>query len=310
MSERRHVLVTGANGFVGTRVARRLASAGDRVRALVRRPGEIEDLRAEGIEEMAGDFTDPATAADAVKGVTHVVHSAATVGEDLESARRVNTHGTRVVAAAALAAGVPRFVHVSTVAVYDAGDRNLVEEDCPLATEGHQYSVSKAEGEGVVRELEEEGLKAVILRPGAILGAHPTSTWSVKIPTAVKKREHRLLVDGLNVMPFVHVENVVDAVVTSLDSKSAVGRAYNLVDEHVTWLAFTDEIRSWFGTEPLDVVPREEIPEGAYSTREYSNRRAREELRYRVRLTYADGMKETAEYWKERLAAEAASARS
>ena len=149
MSESRKILVTGANGFVGDRVTRRLVAAGHEVRALVRRAGTAPDLGAAG-REIVGDFTDEATAIAAADGVDAIVHCAATVGPDLESARHVNVTGTQSMLTAAERAAVRRFVHISTISVYELEGHARVDENSPYKTEGNAYGVSKAEGDELV----------------------------------------------------------------------------------------------------------------------------------------------------------------
>lgn len=292
------ILVTGANGFVGTRISRRLAAGGARVRALVRRPGELEDLKHQNIDELQGDFTSVDDVPHACAGVDMVIHGAATVGKNLNDARRVNTHGTRTVMEAAMASGCERFIHISTVSVYDIIGRDIVDESCPLVTTGHQYGVSKAEGDLVIFDGMKRGLNAVILRPSAILGAHPTSTWAIKVPKRIRDGEVSLRIDGEDTLPYVHGENLVDAVLLALDSETALGNAYNLVDGNTTWRRYTDEVRSWFQSPPLPVLPAEEVEPGDYWKGTYLGERIVSDLGYKPLLSYEDGMNEARDYWR------------
>jgi nucleoside-diphosphate-sugar epimerase len=94
------------------------------------------------------------------------------------------------------------------------------------------------------------------------------------------------------------VENLVDAVLLALEDDRAVGRVYNVADETHSWREFTDEIRGWFGTAPLDSIPETEVVEqGGYSVTRFDAARLRGELGYRPRRTYRDGMDEAAEHW-------------
>ena len=125
------VVVTGANGFVGSHVVSALGERGATVRAVVRRPGTAPRLP--GVEEHVGDFAEPAFAATVVAGADALVTTVHPLGGDAESQRRVGLDGTMVVAEAAGGAGVPLLVHVSTAGVYDrspgAGD---VDEPQPV----------------------------------------------------------------------------------------------------------------------------------------------------------------------------------
>jgi len=293
--------VTGASGFVGSRVALRLAGVGSRVRALVRRPGAAPDLGSAGIEEIEGDFVDRDVAHRAAVGADLVVHCAATSGPDFDPVRRVNAEGTYSVVDAALTAGSRRYVHISTCSVYRTGGLTLVDEDAPLKEAGDPYGVTKAEADRIVLDAPAGGLQAVILRPGAILGVHPTSTWAIKMPARVRDRQIKLTIDGGNTVPYVHVEDLVDAVLLALGNERAAGRVYNVVDGHMTWKEYTDEIRGWFGTPPLEVVPKDQVPDGGYWTGKFDATRIRAELNYAPRHTYAEGMAEAARHWRQEL---------
>jgi nucleoside-diphosphate-sugar epimerase len=293
------VLLTGGNGFVGSRVARRLLARGHRVRAIVRRAGAAPELRHPLTEEIEGDFIDPAVARRAAEGCGLVVHCAATAGPDPETVRRVNVDGTRSVLEAALAAGATRYIHVSTLSVYAHGDAPAVDEDAPLETSGHPYGVTKAEGDRLVLEAIRGGFRATILRPGAILGVHPTSTWAVKVPQRIRDRQVKLRIDGQDLLPWVHVEDLVDSVLLAIADDRATGRVYNMADGHVTWRRYTDDVRAWFGTPPLDVIPREEVPAGDYWAARYDAGRIRVELGYAPRRSYEEGMEEARLHWRQ-----------
>src|SRR5690242_3221792 len=113
------ILVTGATGKVGSRLAKRLAQRGDHVRALVRDPTRAAGLREDGIELAEGDLLEVETLAAAVRGVDAVVHCAAFFrGATPEQAQAVNDLGTQHLANAARAASVKRFIFTSTGLVY------------------------------------------------------------------------------------------------------------------------------------------------------------------------------------------------
>jgi len=295
------ILVSGGTGFVGSRVALRLAALGSRVRAIVRRTGATPELREAGIEEIEGDFIERDVAGRAAVGADLVVHCAATSGPDLDLVRRANAEGTRSMVDASLAAGCWRYVHISTCSVYRTDGLTLVDEEAPLKDAGDPYSVTKAEADRIVLDASARGLHAVILRPGAILGVHPTSTWAIKMPARVRDRLIKLAIDGMNTLPYVHVDDLVDAVLLGLSDERAVGRVYNLADGHMTLKEYTDEVRSWFGTPPLEVIPKEEVPAGGYWMGKFDGRRIRAELNYAPRRTYAEGMAEAGRHWRKEL---------
>lgn len=293
------VLLTGGSGFVGSRVARRLVAAGRRVRAIVRAKGaapELADPAVSGsIEEIEGDFMRPEVAGPAAAGASAVVHCAATGGPDMETARRVNVEGTRAMVEAAERAGVRQYVQISTMSVYVRGPEGTLDEDAPLKQEGDPYGFTKAEADRVVLAAMERGLPAVILRPGAILGAHRTSTWAVAMPARIRDGQVKLRGDGREIIPWVHVDDLAEAVLLALDDDRAVGRVYNMTDGGMTWRRYTDDVRSWFGTAPLVETPVAEF--GGYWMGDFDASRIRRELGYRPRHGYDEGMAEAAAHW-------------
>lgn len=287
------VLVTGANGFVGGRVCRRLVAGGADVRALVRRPGEAEILRAAGIEEVAGDFTDPDDAARAVDGAVGVVHCAAVAGSDLEAARRVNTDGTRTLLGACRADDVARFVHISTGSVYDRADRDVVDEDTPRVSDGDPYSVTKAEAEVVVEEAAAAGLATTILRPPAVLGWGPTSTWGQRFPEMLRDGTFPFTPNRGSTHVWVHVDDLAEVVAVALEDDRAVGRTYNVVGGHGSWEGYIDAVAAF-----VDVAedPFAGDPPPAWRGR-FDGDRLRDELDLVPSRSFEQALAEIAEHW-------------
>ncbi len=309
------VLVTGGSGFVGSRIAAWLAGEGAAVLALVRRSGAHPGLESPRIEQMEGDFTDPATAQRACAGRVLVIHAAATISKDSDEALRVNAAGTGVLAAAARAAGCARFIHISTLSVYDFQTGAVsFDEDSPLRVPGRNYAhspaasphygTSKAEAERALQVEIGRGLHATIFRLAAVLGVHPSSGWAVKVPAKVRDGQVALRGDGTDVLPWTHIENVIHAIALALDRPESVGRAYNLVDGHVAWRDFAGEMRRWFpGAPPLPVIPPEQVKPEDIFIRPCAGARVRAELGYAPVRSYAEGMAEAERWWKERLGA-------
>ena len=194
------VVVTGGSGFVGSRIAAWLAEEGALVRAIVRKKGGHPGLGSPRIVQIEGDFTDPATAQRACAGARLVFHAAATIGKDLAEALQVNATGTAVLAAAARAAGCERFIHLSTLSVYNfQSGRAAFDEDAPMREVGKKYAHSpaasphygtaKAESERALQAEMARGLPATIFRLGAVLGAHPTSAWGSRVPAKIEALE-------------------------------------------------------------------------------------------------------------------------
>src|SRR4051794_30848437 len=128
------ILVTGATGKVGSRLAKRLAQRGHHLRALVRDRTRAADLLGAEIELVQGDLLEIDSLAAAVRGVDAVVHCAAFFrGATAEQAHSVNDLGTQQLANAARAASVKRFVFTSTGLVYGPTGGRPVAEEAPCA---------------------------------------------------------------------------------------------------------------------------------------------------------------------------------
>lgn len=294
------ILVTGGNGFVGGRVSRRLVADGARVRAIVRRPGEAEVLADDGIDEVPGDFTDPDDLAAAMDGVDAVVHAAATAGDDLEQVRAVNTLGTRTVVGTALVTGVRRLVHISTAGVYHReGDE--IDEATPrlgdpgAPDEGSPYAITKAEAEREVEAGMGDGLAATILRPPAILGWAPTSTWGQTLPARIAAGELPFTPNPETTHVWVHVDDLADAVALVLTDDRSVGRTYDVIGGNATWREYIDAVLG-FVPEPSREVFDGDPPE-AWTGR-FTGRRLRDELGWEPRRSFAEGMAEAAEHFR------------
>ncbi|MCC6994422.1 MAG: SDR family oxidoreductase [Deltaproteobacteria bacterium] len=169
-------LVTGAAGFIGAHVARQLAQAGHRVRAL-HRPGEdTSNLAGLDLERVAGDVTDLAGMRAAMAGCDQVFHLAAIYALWLPDPRRmhaVNVGGTATVLRAAREAGVRRVVHCSSIARFGgqgAGVRATEQSRFALGPTGDAYAQSKADAHEVAVRAAADGQDVVIVAPCGPIG--------------------------------------------------------------------------------------------------------------------------------------------
>lgn len=252
------VVVTGANGLVGVRVCAVLAGRGAQVRAVVRRAGTAPELP--GVTEHVGDFADPDLARQVVAGADAVVTTVHPMGSDRQVQHEVAVVGTPVLARAARDAGVARFVHVSTAAVYDrspgVGD---VSDDSPLVDDdGGDYPVTKRDTDLALAAVD--GLTTVLVRPPAILGPGGTSVWNTLRPAQVRDGQRGANPDTS--FPWVHVDDLAaliadvaaGTVATAADPLSgpveSTTTAVVVTGEHATWREYHGAVTEALGVEP------------------------------------------------------------
>ncbi len=241
-------LVTGATGFVGSVVTRQLVTAGTDVRILRRSHSKL-DLLGEisgHVEHVVGDVRDPESLAVAMRGVAHVYHTAATVvmgpTRVLGRLRLTNVHGTACVVNAALAAGVQRMVHTSSIAALGQAPNpdSVRTEGTPWQGSrlNTPYAISKHEAELEIHRGIAEGLDAVMVNPSVIFGPGRPGENTMRLAELVQSGWVRKApVGGSNV---VDVEDVAAGHIRAM-THGTCGHRYILGSENLSW-------RDIFGT--------------------------------------------------------------
>ncbi len=211
-------LVTGAGGFLGGAIARKLVARGDTVRSFAR--GSYPQLDRLGVETVRGDLADPNAVFSAVQGcdvVFHVAAKAGIWGEEAEY-RRINVDGTQNIVDAFRRAGVRRLVHTSTPSVvFNGRDMNGVDESAPYPTHYHAaYPRTKAEAERLVSSANGSDLATVVLRPHLIWG--PGDPHLVpRIVAKARANQLRRIGRENKLIDCVYVDNAADAHILAAD---------------------------------------------------------------------------------------------
>ena len=234
-------LVTGASGFVGTNLTRKLVERGEDVRVLLRERSDTRGIDDLPIERTYGDIRDPWAVREAVEGCRRVYHLAALVDVSRAAARRlreINLAGAIHVAAACRRGGVERLVFTSSIATIGHGTLERPATEVTQFNLGHlgmAYLDTKRDAEGKLLEFHRAGLDLVIVNPGYIFGAwdkKPNSGAYVQLAAA-----------GLPLFSFpggisvVDVDDVVEGHIRAMD-RGRAGQRYILSGENLPYDTF------------------------------------------------------------------------
>lgn len=225
-----NIFLTGATGFIGKYTARRLLSAGHRVRALVRDPRRLDGLPPLGLEPVFGSLEDPRALREGMAGCEWVVNLAGQYAmwhPHPETFRQVNVEGTRNVMQAALECGVQKVVHMSTVAVWGKPAQAPFTEDTPPGPRLlSAYARSKAEGERVAWEIARaHDLPLTVLHPGITLGAGDDRASGQYIQLLVFRRTPSTIFHN-SPATYVAARDVAEAVRLAAENPASAGRRY------------------------------------------------------------------------------------
>ncbi|MBI1879569.1 MAG: NAD-dependent epimerase/dehydratase family protein [Chloroflexi bacterium] len=317
-------LVTGATGFIGGRLAERLQTeAGVCVRALVRNPAKAQRLADLGVEIVPGDITQPASLPAAVADCHLVFHAAAYVNEGIgrkAAVWAVNVTGTENMVNAAVAAGVERFIHISSCAVYGSLQRHQIDEQTPTRLRGHLYGDSKVMAEEIVfRAYRKQGLAVVAARASHVYG--PGSQLTIRPIQAIKAGKLILIDGGRYLCKPIYIDDLVDGLILCATTESAGGQAINFTnDAPVPWRGYFGAYGQMLQVNSFPSVPfavawmlacfyeikailtghraslNRELVKFLHSDSSFSNQKARTLLGWKPQVTFSEGMHRT-ETW-------------
>ncbi|MDE2027688.1 MAG: NAD-dependent epimerase/dehydratase family protein, partial [Candidatus Omnitrophica bacterium] len=228
-----NVLVTGAAGFVGKHLVKRLKKDGYTVTALVRENTDTSFLDESGVKIVRADLREKASLYPAFEGIEAVVHLATTMKGQWNEYEESTINGTRRLLEIAKEKNVSRFIFLSSIAVYDVySTQKEVTEDTLLNDENKasNYEKSKILAERVVGEFAQKGLATVILRSGVIYG--PGGALFVpRLGFGFGSSRYLTVGDGKNRIPLVYVQSLVDAICLALVKDGIAGEVFTIVDD-------------------------------------------------------------------------------
>ena len=251
--------MTGASGFIGGALARRLVAEGWQVKALARSERSAQTVRERGAEPVRGELDDVVAMRDGAEGCEYAFHAAAHLGDWGKPAEfeRGNVQGTKNALQAARDAGVRRFVHVGTEAALLAGQPLIeVDERAPLRYDSPAlYSRTKARAEEAVLESNGNGFETVVVRPRLVWGVGDTTILPA-IAGAVRQGRFAWIGGGGHLTSTTHVDNVVEGLVLGA-TKGAPGGVYFVTDgQPVQFREFVTRLLQTPGLE----VPNRNLP--------------------------------------------------
>lgn len=325
-----HTLITGATGFVGGHIAEACKARGLAVSTIARPESDTRFLERIGVTIHRGDLTDANVVGKAVDGAEAVIHCAAKVGDwgPVEAYRAVNVDALGHLLEACKGRTLRRFVHLSSLGVYEARHHHGTDESEPLP-ERHidGYTTTKVESEHLaLRYHREHGVPVVVLRPGFVYGPRDRALLP-KLIDALRSGRLKYLGGGKLALNSIYVANLVDAVFLALEKPEAVAQVYNLTDDDgmtkerfieavadgmglvkpkqvlplpianlIAWLLLNHpRMASMFGAPNMSPAQRKFL----LLNLDFCIDKAKRELGYQPRRTFDDAMRETIAWQKE-----------
>lgn len=256
-----NIFITGATGFVGHHLLRRLLKTDHHITCLIRETSKIDHLQGEDITFIRGDIRDRNSVLNAIDGCQWVVHLAGVYSfwePDPEIYYQINVEGTRNVMECALEAGISKVVHLSTYGAFG------IQEDCPFTEENTpnpisscQYAKSKYLADQIVWDLhEKKGLPVTVLYPANIFGTGDDKATSEYIKNIINKKFPVRVLEN-HYFSVVDIKDVVEAIIICLNSLDITGEKYLLADRYMTFKEFNRMISDFAGVS----LPKISLPD-------------------------------------------------
>lgn len=252
----RQALVTGATGFVGGHLARRLIALGSEVTCLVRHssdPKTVEELKKLGATIVYGDVTNRESVFTAAKGKDVIFHIAALFRQAKfpdEVYWDVNVKGTENVLDAAEEFGVARVIHCSTIGVH-SHIKNPPADETEEYRPGDIYQLTKCEAEKMTKARFDSGrLKGSIIRPAMIWGDGDKRM--LKLFRGVVKRRFPIIGNGKTQMHWIYVHDLVESFILAAERDEAIGQTYIIAGRRPTTIEeLVNAVAKCAGVKPL-----------------------------------------------------------
>ena len=253
-----NILVTGANGFIGSNLVKRLLSEGNKVRSLVRKTSDLSFLNGLNTEIVYGDINDVESLKSAMKDIDLVFHVAGLAADwgSYILFEKVNFQGTQNVAKTATKAGVKKLVYISTVAFHGFGKTNMTEES-PVAKNLIPYAETKYKAEQWLWQFQNQtDMKITAVRPGNVFGINDR-TFMLKYLEAMQTGKFMEVNKGRSKTCPVFIDNLIDIITLVSREAKADGQAFIATDGlDINWHTFNSKLADALGIK----LPKASIP--------------------------------------------------
>lgn len=230
------ILVTGATGFLGSRLIELLIQRHYPVRALARKLSNIEKLKGLQAEIFFGDVADIESLKSAFEGVDIVVHAAADTKGSEEDGKVSTIQGTKNVIDLCQKYKIKKLAYISSCSVYGVADYKkgeVITEESSLERYPERrgaYSNGKYQADRIVTEaMNKDSLPIVCLRPGTIFGPGG-EIFTPMMGFALGQKVFAIIGSGNFVLPLVYIDNLVDSIIAVIEKEGSIGKIYNVVD--------------------------------------------------------------------------------
>lgn len=233
------IFITGATGFIGTHLVRRLSQTEHKLCCLVRDTSRANELKELKVELAYGDVTNKDSLLQGMKGCNWVANLANIYSfwePDNKLYKSVNVDGTGNVMECALEAGISKVLHVSTAGIYGKPKDSPFSEESPVGPiRFTEYTRTKYEGDLVAWELfEKKNLPLLMVYPGAVLGPCDPKATGKYIDDLINRRLPAKVFED-SIMTFVHVKDVAETIVRALEKEGNIGEKYLAGDERLSF---------------------------------------------------------------------------
>ncbi len=252
-----NIFISGATGFIGKKLALRLAGEGHLVHALFRDPVKAKDLHHPNIKLFKGDINDEDSLKNAIKACEQVYHVAAFTevwAKNKETIYNLNVKATETILNIARAEGVKKLVFTSTAGVLGPSVNGVVDENTsPTLGYFIEYERTKAIAEEKVKEYAKSGPECVIVNPTRVYGPgvlSKSNSVTVMIKSFSEGKWRIIPGNGKSIGNYVFVDDVVDGHILAME-KGISGERYILGGDNISYMQFFQILRELTGKKHL-----------------------------------------------------------